>query len=154
MNKTATRQEAEQICQAFNENEDIGAEMVVPQSHEEQTFLNHYMFNMSHCLKNVWIGQKTDNYRNYSREYTLYANWAKGMPTMTKQCIQIRSPYTIYADTDGHFGGKWEDVACYRKNLVLCQKPQRWSEHQFIRVLTELKKDVEGFKRKTGQTYP
>ena len=147
INETGTRYEAEAICESLNKEGNIGSEMAVPLSEEEQMFLNYFLFNLSHCMQNVWIGQNTENYRNSSTEYTPFAYWAKGMPTLTKPCVQIRSPYSIYNDMDGEVGGKWEDVSCYRKNLILCQKPQHWSEHQFIRILTELKKDVEYFKR-------
>ncbi|CAG2108777.1 unnamed protein product [Medioppia subpectinata] len=159
INRTATKHEAEELCHTLDgQRRDESVTLAVPSTPDEQRFINDYLFAIKHVMKNVWIKQNPYNYakalanrtstRSSRRVYRPYANWAEGRPTLTKPCAQIRSPYTVFGDSDGRIGAKWEDVSCFRRNVVLCERAQQWSQQQFIRVAQELNRELDWLKNR------
>ncbi|CAG2176661.1 unnamed protein product, partial [Oppiella nova] len=150
INSTVTKHEAEELCHTFNgKHRDEEITLAVPISSGEQQFINRYLFDIKHVSKDVWIGQNPYNYNKHNKKsagsprYQPYENWAKGRPSLTKPCVQIRSPFNVFGDLDRSVGAKWEDVSCFRRNLVLCERPQHWTQQRFIRVAQELQRELD-----------
>lgn len=133
---TQSFDDAKKICA---ENE--GSKLVTIHYHEKQTFLEEYLFTKNHAVDNVWLGAKTwiNNSSMFHWEdgtnltvrggqtetstgwAQFFTNWALGNPKVlqSNSCIQMHAEQELR--------GKWSDEPCAKKNLVLCEKKQKWS---------------------------
>ena len=106
--------------------------------HDEQTFLENYLFTKKSVVDNVWLGAKNDNIAAHQHVFhwsdgsnLTFTNWASGYPKIrsTDSCIQM------HADDD--FKGKWSNELCVKKNLVVCEKEQTWSLKKMQTLLVQ-----------------
>jgi hypothetical protein len=79
----------------------------------------------------------------------IFTNWATGSPTrkFDKSCVQMTS--------DGNPIGKWVNVSCKKKNIVICQKAQpvmHKISNSKDKLIFELKKEFED-NRKLSERY-
>jgi hypothetical protein len=101
---------------------------------EEQEFISDFLFKTHKVVDNIWIGAKyTSNKFKWSDDSDLvFTNWAEGSPkNKTDHCVQLNS--------DENLVGKWSDVLCSKKNLVVCQKRQTWSLSHLQEILLDVK---------------
>jgi hypothetical protein len=91
-------------------------------SKDEQDFLSKLVFKELKVVDNVWIGAGYGGgkFKWYVDSSELsYANWAEGSPKdgEEKSCVEMLSetPST----------GKWVNELCAKKNIALCEKPQK-----------------------------
>ncbi len=96
--------------------------------HDDQTFLENYLFTKKSVVDYVWLGAKNDSVAAHQHVFhwsdgsnLTFTNWASGYPKVrtTDSCIQMSS--------DEEVRGKWSNEPCTRKNLVVCEKEQTWS---------------------------
>jgi len=110
-------EDAEKTCQ----QQENGSSLITIHFLEEQEFISNF-FKTHRIPNDVWIGVKyTNNKYKWTDDSDLvFTNWAQGSPkNKTDHCVQLQS--------DENSFGKWSDVLCNRKNLVVCQKMQTWS---------------------------
>ncbi len=114
--------DAEKIC-ASNDSKIINIHF-----HNDQTFLENYLFTKKSVVDNVWLGAKNDNVAAHQNVFhwsdgcnLTFTNWASRYPKIrtTDSCVQM------HANDD--LKGKWSNEQCAKKNLVVCEKAQTWS---------------------------
>ncbi|CAG2167545.1 unnamed protein product [Oppiella nova] len=113
-----------------------GATPLTIHSQQEQDFLSDLLFTKYKILDNVWIGAKVNNKKvtwvDGSKDD--YTNWESGEPSnVTNDCVEMESaiPNT----------GKWVDVPCLKRNIVVCQTTQ-WSLDQIKHMIDDLRATV------------
>lgn len=88
---------------------------------EEQEFVENFL-KSNNVVDNIWIGLKyvtVNNDYEWSDGTELhYTNWGEGSPKNDPDyCVQMQTEVTDF--------GKWNDVTCSRKNLIICEKFNR-----------------------------
>ncbi len=98
------------------------------------------MFKTHKVVDNVWIGAKysSNKFKWTDGSEVSFTNWAEGSPSNTakKACVQMVP--------EGSSMGKWVDVTCNKKNLVVCQKMQTWSLSRLQETLLDARKELQG----------
>ncbi|CAG2103000.1 unnamed protein product [Medioppia subpectinata] len=105
-------------------------------SQSEQEFLNKLIVKYK-MIENVWLDATikgkhivwTDNSR------TDYENWLPGRPVNESNCVELVP--------DELNMGKWQDIACAKKNAYLCKRFVAWSDQQVERLIRENKRMVD-----------
>ncbi len=120
-----TYTDAEKTCH----QQESSSSLISIRSFEEQEFISNLLFKTHKVVDNIWIGAKYTNKFKWTDDSDLvFTYWAEGSPkNKTDRCIQLNS--------DENSVGKWSDVFCNKKNLVVCQKMQTWSLFQLQKVL-------------------
>ncbi len=130
--------EAEKTCTANGNSRLVSVNFA-----EKQTFLVEYLFTKKTVVDGVWLGAKydsaahqfhweTDGSNSNSKGLT-YTNWAAKNPknnALENSCIQFHS--------EGESRGQWGNEPCSKKNLVLCERPQNWSNAKMQEVIVEM----------------
>ncbi len=106
--------EAEKAClQADN-----GSYLLTVHSKEEQDFISEFLFKTNKIVENGWLGlKKNNNNFKWSDGSNLdFANWLTGSPSNKSDhnCVQMLPESSPI--------GKWSDIPCIKKNIVVCQK--------------------------------
>jgi hypothetical protein len=133
-----TYEDAEKTC--HQQDNSSSSSLISIRFQEEQEFISNF-FKTNKIADNVWIGVKYTNnkYKWIDDSDLIYTNWAQGNPkNKTDHCAQLQS------DEDSY--GKWSDVLCDKKNLVVCQKMQTWSlSHLQKLLLNTIKKSISNW---------
>lgn len=105
-------------------------------SEEKQQFIESF-FKSNNVADNIWLGLKyseTNGYEWLDDTPFDYSNWADGSPKNdSSNCVEIHTEEELY--------GKWSEVACSRKNAVLCEKLQLWSLSKLQKTLMNVVKN-------------
>lgn len=99
---------------------------------EEQRFIESFL-QTQNVVDNVWIGLKfVNNEYQWSDGTELhYTNWDEGSPKYDPEyCVQMETEPTNF--------GNWSDVLCLKKNLVICEKNQKWTLDQLQTIVTNI----------------
>jgi hypothetical protein len=118
-------EDAEKTCQ----QQENGSSLITVHFLEEQEFISN-LFKTQKVANDIWIGVKYTNnkYKWEDDSDLVFTNWEQGSPkNQTDHCVQLLS--------DENSFGKWSDVLCNRKNLVVCQKMQTWSLSNLQKLL-------------------
>jgi uncharacterized coiled-coil DUF342 family protein len=129
-------------------------------SKEEEIFVDHFLFNISSIVDNVWLGASRDR-RLYGGEFawpdgtiltspTTYANWGFSNPTedLSKSCLELKSRENRVKNSWTIDPGTWYNVPCSKHNVVVCQYLIRSiPSPQLMSQLSKLKKEVENLKK-------
>lgn len=148
-------EEAERICEKENST------LISIESEQEQKFLVDYLFNFRKVVDSVWLGAKRTIVQNNSvfkwiDDYEFsYTNWEAGHPTnqIGRDCVQMNSQFDLYQQkssldiVQNDFAGKWLDVPCQKKNLVVCQIIPTWSISTIQRTLLLERKELKKVKK-------
>ena len=131
-------------------------ELVSIDSTEEEDFVNHFLIRHN-ISDSIWtdlyrIGDSDNYFLNSDGEEPDYHNWATERPTSDpkKRCVQIRAPYEGMVSPivgKGVLSGKWEDVVCFKKNLVLCQKFVEWDQTSAQRAVLKTQRQLKSIKK-------
>jgi hypothetical protein len=124
-----TYEDAEKTCH----QQENSSSLVSIRFQEEQEFITN-LFKTHKAANDVWIGVKYNNnkYKWNDDSDLVFTNWAQGSPkNKTDHCVQMNSDETSF--------GKWSDVLCDKKNLVVCQKRQTWSLSRLQEILLDVK---------------
>jgi hypothetical protein len=121
-----TFDDANQFCK----NQKANSNLVSIASQEEQDFIANYLFEKQKIVDNVWIGAKRNAFSDTKFIYEDGTKFSYNNLDISDfnenkhDCIEMRS--------DGFHSlknkGKWKIISCNKRNLVLCQYPQDWSE--------------------------
>lgn len=128
--------DADQFCQTTAE-----ANLITIGLQENQDFILEFLQSQN-VVDNVWLGLKfvNDHYEWTDSTELHYTNWADGSPKNSSEfCVQIQ--------TDDKEFGKWSDVQCIKKNLVMCEKIQLWSQTHLQKQVIELQFSVSESKQ-------
>lgn len=128
--------EAEQTCLKNGD-----AKLVTISFADKQQFIFNYLFTKKAVVNNVWLGAKYDSSArqfhwadsDFSR--LTYANWAAKNPKndskIGQSCVQMYS--------EAELRGQWSNEPCTKKNLVLCERSQNWSnakmQEQIVKIV-------------------
>ena len=103
-------------------------ELVSIDSQVEQDFINQLLVEAK-VEENIWLDLTRVEgnvmmFQTSDQDIPLFAQWADNHPTkeLKKKCVQLRSPLKK------EMAGKWEDVVCFRRNYVLCQRYVEWDK--------------------------
>lgn len=105
-------------------------------SEEKQHFIENF-FKSKNVVDYVWLGLKysEDNGYQWSDDTPFdFSNWAAGSP-------KNDSAYCVEVHTEEEDYGKWSEVLCSKKNLVLCEKLQPWPSSKVQKTLMNLVKN-------------
>jgi len=143
---TQTFDSAHAICASKGHE----ATLLAIRSQEEQDFVQQYLLKRNKVVDNVWLGAKIDHeglYKWEDNSNLSYSNWANGRPqNVSDHCVEFVSEEPML--------GKWIDVSCKKKNLVLCQRMPTWTlprlqeamvimRKQFNEAMMTMKKQLE-----------
>ena len=119
--------DAKSICLS----QEIGdPKLIQINSKEEQQFIENLLFSKLKILcknvyNNVWLGARLNNETNEfhwegkNEPISGYENFGQLRNSSEYECLEI----ILY----GSDKGKWINTPCRKKNIVVCQKLQRWS---------------------------
>jgi hypothetical protein len=125
-------EDAEKTCQ----QQENSSSLISNRFQDEQEFISNFL-KTNKIVDNVWIGLKYDGkkYKWVDDSNLGFTNWAQGSPkSKTDHCVQLQSDETSF--------GKWSDVLCNKKNLVVCQKMQTWSLSRLQKTLLDARKEL------------
>ena len=134
-----------------------GASLLTIRSPKEQEYFSNFLFNTNGVVDNVWLGGKrissnSNEFKWNDNSSFNYANWEEGSPTKNeygRDCIQMKSEYSFFSQNSRSLKnvpvsvGKWVDVPCKKKNLVVCQKLQYWSLDRLQKTLLDARKELQ-----------
>lgn len=127
--------EAKEACQQASSS------LVMVKEPEMQELLANYTGDI---FDNLWLGGR---YNNETSEFTWedgepidYSNWQEGYPRNTTDgCIELRPQDSKASST---VAGGWADVACQKRNGVLCQKELSWTLKDAVNEIIRLRKQL------------
>lgn len=129
--------EAKDLCTYYS------ASLVAVKEPNMQDLLANYTHD---TFDNLWLGGRYDNksakFKWEDGEPLSYTNWQEGYPTNNNNdaCIELRPRN---AKTYSEASGKWADVACLKRNLVLCQKKLHWSLEDAVNEIMRIRKKYQ-----------
>lgn len=73
-----------------------------------------------------------------------FTDWEEKNPStdQNRACVEMKSHFGFYSTETSV--GKWTDVLCNKKNIVLCQKIQSWSISYMQKKFMNAMKDFSG----------
>lgn len=131
---------AESFCKKHDESH-----LILIDSEEKQNFLENWL-KFNKIVDNVWIGFKhgNNNYEWNTGTEIHYTNWRKGSPKNdSDSCVHI--------NTDESEFGKWSNVPCNKKNLVVCEKNQELSWIKLPTKVIKLQKALNKSEQTLGK---
>ncbi|KAJ3605426.1 hypothetical protein NHX12_027473 [Muraenolepis orangiensis] len=101
---------------------DVGSNLVVINSQEEQYFINGFLPDLHHIdIPDIWIGlsdqMKDGTWGWVDRSPLAFTNWGPLWPQNTAgqgDCGQIFT---------GNYAGRWETTTCFKSRAYMCEKP-------------------------------
>lgn len=142
-----TFDEAKDLCTSQGPS----ASLLMVKGPELQDFLTTYT---SELYDNLWLGGKYNNetaeFHWIDGEPLTYTNWADGYPRHTNDsdaCIYVRPP-----NTQTSTEAQWEDSACQRRNLAICQQPLVWNLQDAVDEIIRNRKELVSVKEELEET--
>jgi hypothetical protein len=132
---TQTFEKAHAVCASKGHE----VTLLAIRSQEEQDFIQQYLLKKIKVVDNVWLGAKIDHEGLYKWEDNSdlsYSNWANGRPqNVSDHCVEFVSEEPML--------GKWIDVSCKKKNLVLCQRIPMWTLPKIQETMIIMRKELK-----------
>jgi len=133
--------EAAQVLCSTQGSTKYPATLVMVKSAEIQAILEEITSN---TFDSLWLGATYDTgskeFKWIDGESLTYSNWQDGYPTNssdTQNCIELRP-------TEGRrltaAKGRWANVPCQKRNLVICQKAPTWSLEDAVEEILSLRR--------------
>ncbi|OXA48061.1 uncharacterized protein LOC110855457 [Folsomia candida] len=122
-----TKDVAIQTCASIPSEPTNTARLLSIKSQSEQNFLNTWIFQDLGVLNSVWLDGNRFNDTQFVRadgDAMSFTNWNDGFPTnqtADNLCIDM-SPKKDLMGVGATENGKWKDVSCSKRNLVVCEK--------------------------------
>ncbi len=122
--------DAEKTCAAAAD----GAKLISIHSPDEQSFFNNFLYTKKHVVDNLWLsghlvtgGSNVFQWKDDSN--LTFTNWASGNPKNNPSdiCVQMQA--------EEELRGKWSNEPCTKKNLVVCEKKQTWSNAKMQEII-------------------
>ncbi|XP_054165986.1 uncharacterized protein LOC128963497 [Oppia nitens] len=154
-----TQSEARDLCKSEDLRNNRTIDLLSIHSIEEQNFVNDYLTKLN-VEDTVWLdlmrldkdGKEFNSFVTTDGEQPLFENWAINKPTgdVKKRCVQMRGPIelkdknTVETNVESKMFsiGKWEDVVCYKKNTILCQKFVEWDSLTLQKTILKTKNQL------------
>jgi hypothetical protein len=132
---------------------DSTSTLITISSYEEQEFLANFLFNENKVVDSIWLGAKKSDSNAFKwtdGSNMKFTNWAENNPTTESntECVEMKSKFSFFGSEK--FEGKWANVPCLKKALIVCQKMQNLTLNQLTDLVMNLKKDLE-FERKISE---
>ncbi len=133
--------EAEKSC-ASSENSNL----ISINNQDEQSFLENYLFKKKCVIENIWLGAKSDSHSHVfhwtkdGRLLSGFSNWAPGNPktncsSTAENCLQMHA--------EDELRGRWSNEPCAKKNLVVCERRQRWDLEKMQQLIEQMQENGE-----------
>lgn len=122
-----TKDVAIQTCASIPSEPTNTARLLSIKSQSEQNFLNTWIFQDLGVLNSVWLDGNRFNGTQFvwaDGDAMSFTNWNDGFPTnqtADNLCIDM-SPKKDLMGVGATENGKWKDVSCSKRNLVVCEK--------------------------------
>ncbi len=138
MDKTPqqTFADAEKTCAAAAE----GGKLISIHSPDELSFFSNFLYTKKHVVDNLWLGGHLVTGGGNAFQWKdgsnfTFANWASGNPknNPSDNCIQMNADEEVRA--------KWTNVPCTKKNLVVCERKQTWSNAKMQEIIETMLKN-------------
>lgn len=103
------------------------ASLLSIKSQPEQDFMNSWLFQELGVLNSIWLDGVRFNTTHFVWEdgdSMSFLNWDDGYPTnqtAENLCMEM-SPKSGRREIGATDDGKWKDVPCSKRNLVVCEK--------------------------------
>jgi hypothetical protein len=132
---------------------DSTSTLITISSHEEQEFLANFLFYENKVVDSIWLGAKKSDSNAFKwndGSNMKFSNWAENNPTTESntECVEMKSKFSFFGLEN--FQGKWANVPCLKKALIVCQKMQNLTLNQLTDLVMNLKKELE-FERKISE---
>lgn len=146
----ATYDEAARLCAEANPT----ASLLKIQTAAEQAFVEKLFFGELRLFNPIWIDGHWDNFTDQfvtadDHRPLLFKNWAEGSPNRQemRSCIQMLAEH----HTEEGNRGRWVNVRCQAKGVIVCQRLQSWPWEKFQEGLlrTEIEADLHRQKLKS-----
>ena len=128
--------DAEKTCAAAAD----GGKLISIHSPDEQSFFSNFLYTKKHVVDNLWLGghlvtggKQVFQWKDGSN-FT-FTNWASGNPknNPSDTCVQMNGDEEVRA--------KWTNVPCTKKNLVVCERKQAWSNAKMQEIIETMLKN-------------
>ncbi|XP_021959426.1 C-type lectin lectoxin-Lio2 isoform X2 [Folsomia candida] len=132
-----TKDVAIQTCASIPSEPTNTARLLSIKSQSEQNFLNTWIFQDLGVLNSVWLDGNRFNGTQFvwaDGDAMSFTNWNDGFPTnqtADNLCIDM-SPKANLMGQGATEVGKWKDVSCSKRNLVVCEKKPMLTDCHFI----------------------
>jgi len=132
------------LATARNECSVRNATLASVKEGEQQSFLNHFVYNVSGVDIGVWIGATRSSPTEFQWEDgspVEYANWAVESPSNVtgRDCVAMMSRLSKSGrriDEDG----QWRDITCTSPNYFLCESIPVWTTDDILAALIETRR--------------
>ncbi len=108
-------------------------------THLEQRFIVNLLFRVHRVVDSVWLAARAKD-RAQPTVPDQYGNWASrvGLADLGNEpndCVQMTAEEPVR--------GKWIEVPCAKRNLVVCQRAQNWSPARLHQAVVKLRRELE-----------
>ncbi|KAH9393409.1 hypothetical protein TYRP_021748 [Tyrophagus putrescentiae] len=105
----------------------------------EQRFIVNLLFRVHRVVDSVWLATRAKD-RAQPTVPDQYGNWASrvGLADLGNEpndCVQMTAEEPVR--------GKWIEVPCAKRNLVVCQRAQNWSPARLHQAIVKLRRELE-----------
>lgn len=130
----------------------VSGSLVMVKEPEIQNMLANYTHDI---FDNLWLGGRYDNqsaiFKWEDGEPLTYTNWQESYPkNTTDSCIELRPP-EVKSST--YAAGKWADVTCQKRNLVICQRTFSWSLEDAVKEIVRIRKELQEEKENLREKF-
>lgn len=120
----------------------MSSSLVMVKGLELQQLLGNFTNDIYDSL---WLGGRFDSqtlqFMWEDGEPVTYTNWQDGYPKYnTDSCIELRPHDSKHLNKTT---GKWADVACQKRNRILCQKELSWSLTDAVNEIRQLRQKLK-----------
>ncbi|XP_054154842.1 macrophage mannose receptor 1-like [Oppia nitens] len=113
-----------------------GSTLLTIHSQLEQDHFTDYLYVQHKLVDSIWLGAKVKQTIMTWMDNTnvTYSNWATGRPQNISdvECVEMQSEPTSL--------GKWLDIACNKRNQVVCQSMQSMPVSDLEKLILETRK--------------
>jgi hypothetical protein len=125
---------------------DSTSTLITLSTKEEEDFVSNFLYKENKIVDNIWLGAKKLNnnlFKWIDGSDMKYSNWEEKNPSndLKIECVEMKSKFSYFASETSE--GKWANVPCTKKNLIVCQKMQTWTLSYLRDSFIKLKKESE-----------
>lgn len=137
---------AAQTCSSIPTEPVNTARLVSVKSQPEQDFLNAWIYQELGVLNSIWLDGERFNSTHFvwaDGDAMSFINWDDGFPTNQtgdNLCMEM-SPKAGLKEVGATEDGKWKDVPCSKRNLVVCEKKPILTVPELRDIVYQLRDD-------------
>ncbi|OXA54964.1 Alpha-N-acetylgalactosamine-specific lectin [Folsomia candida] len=139
-----TKEVAEETCASIPTEPLNTSRLISIKSQPEQDFLNAWIFQELGVLNSIWLNGDRLNDSHFvwrDGDWMSFTNWDDGFPTnqTANLCMEMSPKAGRQGELDATEDGKWKDVPCSKRNLVVCEKNPTLTVPELQEILFQLR---------------